>query len=631
MKRNKSRIKGMLLFFLAITMILSSAVAPAATLTVPSTAHPTIQSAIDAAEVGDTVEVGDGTFSGDGNIDLDFKGKAITVKSKNGAENTTIDCQGNGRGVYFHTSEDNSSVFSGFTIINGSKTFGGGVYCYSASPTIENCIITANAATSAGGGGLDLTMSSPRIVNCVISGNTAVSGGGGINCHTSNPVIENCVISGNTANGGGGVNCATASSITITNSVVSGNTATNSRGGGVYGGEVAAVNCVFDGNYAGTEGGGVYAYNPDTSSFTNCVITNNTAGSSGGGVYCGAPTLVNCVIRDNTAASDGGGLYGYAPTLTGCTMENNQAASGNGGGAYFGGSPTLEACAISKNTASGNGGGLCFFSSFHAGSIARCVIHQNSATRGGGIYGNSSSITNSVISANTASQEGGGVYVMGHAAPGIMNATFSLNSAVSGGGIYCKDYGSPTIANSIFWADAPDEIFYMEHFSDIVVTYSDVQGSFSGAGNINADPLFVGDGNYHLTQNSPCIDAGASDGAPDEDLEETPRPLGAGPDMGAYEYGPGVFNGCLALGENNSIAIPCIDLNGDKLSFTFAYSRGLIFEVDVSTVAPGAEGFCMSFEDDLSIDVPCFYLDGASFNFTLYYMGDLDWEVRLDP
>jgi hypothetical protein len=64
----------------------------AATIHVPAD-QPTIQAGIDAAVNGDTVLVADGTYTGVGNRDIDFKGKAITVKSENGPENCIIDCE----------------------------------------------------------------------------------------------------------------------------------------------------------------------------------------------------------------------------------------------------------------------------------------------------------------------------------------------------------------------------------------------------------------------------------------------------------------------------------------------------------------------------------------------------------
>src|SRR4030042_776010 len=167
--------------------------------------YPTIQSAIDAAiEIrGDTVIVAPGTYTGDGNWDIDFLGKAITVRSENGPNDCIIDCNDvidywDGYveyfphlGFSFGNNEDANSVLDGFTITNCH--WFGAIQC-SSSPTIKNCIITGNS--SCDGGGIYCWDSSrnPRITDCTISGNYAGYGGGVYCMGQSNPVITDCAI-----------------------------------------------------------------------------------------------------------------------------------------------------------------------------------------------------------------------------------------------------------------------------------------------------------------------------------------------------------------------------------------------------------------------------------------------------
>jgi parallel beta-helix repeat protein len=55
------------------------------------------------------------------------------------------------------------------------------------------------------------------------------------------------------------------------------------------------------------------------------------------------------------------------------------------------------------------------------------------------------------------------------------------------------------------------------------------------SGNLIADPLFQGATDYRLTSPSPAVDRASAAFAPPADIGNRPRPLGAAPDLGAYE------------------------------------------------------------------------------------------------
>jgi len=196
-----------------------------------------IQAAIDNATHGDVIEVQPGTYTGDGNRDIDFLGKAITVRGidsndPNIVATTIIDCNGTveepHRGFLFNAGEEANSVLAGLTITNGYADTGGGICCEGSSPTITNCTFSGNTAESMGGGMLNYNSSpivthciftgnntkhydgggmfnfrgSPKIINCTFSGNTAGDRGGAILNFESNPVLIHCILWGNKPDGG---------------------------------------------------------------------------------------------------------------------------------------------------------------------------------------------------------------------------------------------------------------------------------------------------------------------------------------------------------------------------------------------------------------------------------------------
>jgi subtilisin family serine protease len=310
---------------------------------------PTIQAAINQAWEGDTVVVADGNHTGHGYRDIDFKGKAITVRSQYGPENCIIDCKGKieerYRGFYFHSGEDANSVVKGFTITNGYAPDGegGAIKCIDSSPTIENCIFSGNSALNYGGG-MHNSNSSPTLKNCTFSENLVTSDlysrGSGMCNHYGNPTLINCTFTGNSGYSyydtlGGGMYNYYSKPI-LTNCAFIENSC--SLGGGMYNyySDSTLTNCKFSRNLVHEGGGGMRNFESNVI-LTNCTFNGNLSDSygGGGGIYTegGNSTLINCLFTGNsTTEYYGGGMYccDYTNvTLSNCTFAGNSAVNAN--------------------------------------------------------------------------------------------------------------------------------------------------------------------------------------------------------------------------------------------------------------------------------------------------------------
>jgi parallel beta-helix repeat protein len=559
------------------------------TLRVPSD-YPTIQAAIDAAAVpADQVVVADGVYTGPGNKDLEFGGKALTVRSASGNPAACIiDCQGSGRGFYFHRGETAASVVAGLTIRNGYVTDaapgsanGGAVFCDSSSPTLSNCVISTNAASSAassayGGAVYCANQADTSLIDCTISANSAAAPksyayGGGVCALFSSPTLTRCVISANTVSSasspynayGGGAYCSGSTSrMTLTACTLMQNSATNGAGVYFYNSVPMLTNCTVSGNTASLGGGGVYCYGANVT-LTDCALSQNLA-VAGGGIYCdyySDTTLTGCTVGGNSVSANGAGVYCFLSgfTFTSCTISGNTAFSTSsqtsGGGVYCtsAASSVLVNCTLSGNTASStssSASGAALSCRYSSPTLTNCTISGNRASSstysagGGGMscYYSSPTLTNCTISGNTAScaygAYGGGV-LCNASSPSLSNCTLTGNRAISnlspaGGGVYSSYSSNPNLTNCILWADTPQEI--LVDSGAPTVRYSDVQGGCAGTGNLNLNPLFVNavGGDFHLGPLSPCIDAG--DPASDFSLE--PEPDGGRINMGAYGNTP---------------------------------------------------------------------------------------------
>ncbi len=262
----------------------------------------------------------------------------------------------------------------------------------------------------------------------------------------------------------------------------------------------------------------------------------------GGGIFCSytSPTIRKNIITGNSVAFYGGGIYcqeNSAPIISkNKIIENWSGDDGAGIGCWFCSTapyPHISDNIIEYNMAVGCAGGIDCVES-HC-EIINNIIYKNIAgvsglnANAGGIrcaFGSFAIITNNTVCDNFATYDGGGL------------------ESITG--------SSPTVTNCIFWNNTA-MVTNVEISGLAVVTYSDVlvtMGVYPGAGNINANPLFMGPPDYHLTVPSPCIDSG-NNAAPliaSSDFEGDPRcadvpsvpDTGIGPppivDMGADEF-----------------------------------------------------------------------------------------------
>ena len=125
--------------------------------------------------------------------------------------------------------------------------------------------------------------------------------------------------------------------------------------------------------------------------------------------------------------------------------------------------------------------------------MTNCIISGNNVLDGpgGGLkcFHLSASITNCRIFDNWSSEGGSGAHC-GSCSPCFVNCTITGNISPQGnGGVYSAGRGSAIITNCILWGDSPPEI--IDENSGEHVRYSNIQGGWTGTGNINQDPLFV--------------------------------------------------------------------------------------------------------------------------------------------
>ena len=314
-------------------------------------------------------------------------------------------------------------------------------------------------------------------------------------------------------------------------------------------------------NYPDQHGGGVMMYNSDAY-FENCLFFNNEATADdngmGGAIYAFNSTsetqIINCVFLNNHTYGEGGAIKFTGDTgadVIGCSFVNNSVLYGGGAVCLYGCYDThFYKCLFSGNVTSYSSGGAVFIEGYSARiRFVNCTMYGNHATGG----------------------DGGAVEIA------FSDASFTNSIVYNNPGAYS------------------DNIYLDFGYAEINYCNTPFPDGAEGENNMNTNPQFedATGGDFHLTPDSPCIDAGIDSltitTAFNEvitviDLDSTEY-IGLAPDMGCYEYDPSTgfseqFESDINVFPNPVTSILNYDLKGQKvITITISDINGkIVFE-----------------------------------------------------
>ncbi|MDR1384927.1 MAG: fibronectin type III domain-containing protein, partial [Planctomycetaceae bacterium] len=266
---------------------------------------------------------------------------------------------------------------------------------------------------------------------------------------------------------------------------------------------VTFAGLVITGGKSDAYGGGIAAVrHRGNFNLINCQIVGNHSGGAGGGICYvdgdGQLNLINSTISDNNSGDYGGGVYmsGY---MIGLNLVNSQ---------------------ITDNNANNVGGGIYSIGGLMPISITNSLIAGNTASEGGGIYYDfnpSFSITQTTIAGNTAKTGfGGGIFIGNSGSSAVLN----LNNTIIAENIAVSNVDISS--NSSVTINGTNNLIGVQGTSD------PIEVKFVDSAN----------GDYHLNNGSPAINAGKNDSAASisKDIEGKDRTIGRYVDIGAYEF-----------------------------------------------------------------------------------------------
>ncbi|MEM9008448.1 MAG: choice-of-anchor Q domain-containing protein [Cyanobacteria bacterium P01_F01_bin.86] len=400
-----------------------------------------------------------------------------------------------------------------------------------------------------------------------------------------NVTFKNLIIAdGKTKGAGGGIDTRHESTLNLFNVELRNNK--SELGGGLRVGHLAKANIInsrFKGNdglltdkHKGFSGGAISHSESRGQLFIKGSTFENNRGFNGGAIYSFSSVSFNVedsVFRNNVSTNEGGAIFTdgvssnnyFGPVnegtidIQGSRFEGNQT-KGDGGALYLWGyirkQPAVKDRAIIKDTviidnkAAGNGGAVWAKMGLNFQNV---TFADNTATKqGGGLWVESTlpaNIVNSTFSGNRASNDAGGaMFLNNRSVPiNITNSTIAYNSAGRANGAlwYGKNH-AVTLKNSIVAFNTADkdkrqnQVGFQALDGGGNLEFSSDRNSLRVLKNsLVADPKLAplqqsnGSLVHPLRSNSPAIDSGIRAGAPAVDQRGLKRDNRV--DIGAFE------------------------------------------------------------------------------------------------
>jgi len=278
--------------------------------------HTSVQAAVDAATVGDTISIGSGTYRETVHI-----ATSLTVR---GVDPSVTILDGNGQGPVVTVEGGVGVTMSGLTVTGGRAASGAGILNQGAL-TLVNCAITGNQTTSESegyGGGIFNYGGLLAVDRSTVADNQATLGGGVLNGFGWMTLSRSRVMRNTATRLGGAIYNGVESSVRIDTASLADNkvvpTTADGRGGGIFSAGFAYVSrSTLSGNRVAEVGGAIFQYQ-DTTILTNSTVAGNVADVGGAGIYVSGGS----VLVTNGTFSGNSGTFGAIWSNDKATLRN---------------------------------------------------------------------------------------------------------------------------------------------------------------------------------------------------------------------------------------------------------------------------------------------------------------------